>query len=177
MLIKLLLGTAIGAVIGGSIGRRINCKGGGCPLSSSPVWGGLIGGGVGLILALNLGVTSPALTEAKDSKGALLHVTSLSGLRTQLQNGTDNALVVFSAPWCPACVHYEPVVKSLSTQFASKITFIKVNVDEARELAANFRIARLPTTVLLKHGEEIKRFVGGKSASGLSNLLQGSFSF
>lgn len=52
-----------------------------------------------------------------------------------------------------------PVVSSVAEQLDS-IDFYKVNVKESPELAEQFGIMSIPTLVLVKNGQEVKRSVG-----------------
>ena len=48
----------------------------------------------------------------------------------------------------------------------------KVNVDEERQLAAQFGVQAIPTLVVLKQGRLVQRFVGVQQAPALVQALQ-----
>ncbi|TWT13260.1 co-chaperone YbbN [Planomicrobium sp. CPCC 101079] len=52
-----------------------------------------------------------------------------------------------------------PVVSSVAEQLDS-VDFYKVDVDEAPDLAQKFGVQSIPTLILIKNGEEVKRSVG-----------------
>ncbi len=53
-----------------------------------------------------------------------------------------------------------PIVDELSKEFEGKAKIGKINVDEKMELAEQFGVSSIPTLVIIKDGEEVKRFVG-----------------
>ena len=48
--------------------------------------------------------------------------------------------VDFYADWCTPCRMMMPVVEALSEEYASKVKFLKVNVDENQEIAQNIKV-------------------------------------
>lgn len=68
-------------------------------------------------------------------------------------------LVDFWAVWCGPCRTMSPIFEELAKEM-SDMTFAKVNVDDAPELAMRFNVLSIPTFVVLKGGAEIGRFSG-----------------
>ncbi len=68
-------------------------------------------------------------------------------------------LVDFWAPWCGPCRTMGPLFEELAHEL-SDVTFAKVNVDDAPELAMRFNVLSIPTFVVLRGGSEIGRFSG-----------------
>ena len=65
-------------------------------------------------------------------------------------------LLYFSAPWCGPCKQLAPVLEEVAQQYPVK----KINVDEESELAAQYGIRSIPTTILVENGQEIERKIG-----------------
>ena len=82
------------------------------------------------------------------------------------------ALVDFSATWCGPCRMLAPVVESLSGQFAGKVNFFNVDVDEAPELATEYGVQSIPCLVLMKNGSVQSRSVGFKPEASLKEWIE-----
>ncbi len=61
-------------------------------------------------------------------------------------------LLDFWAPWCGPCRMLAPELKALADEYAGRVVVGKVNVDEEPELAAAFRVASIPTIVVIRDG-------------------------
>ncbi len=71
------------------------------------------------------------------------------------------AVVDFWAPWCGPCKMMEPILGEISLEWADQgVRVVKVNVDEAQELAASFEIRSIPTLVFFQDGEPLFEMVG-----------------
>jgi len=74
----------------------------------------------------------------------------------------NNSLVVVDcwAPWCAPCQIVAPVVEELARDYAGRILFGKLNVDENIEVAMQYQIMGIPTLLVFKDGKLIDRVVG-----------------
>lgn len=70
------------------------------------------------------------------------------------------ALIDCWAPWCGPCVAIAPIVEELAKEYAGKILFGKLNIDENPKTAERFRIFSIPTLLITKNGKEVDRIVG-----------------
>ena len=70
------------------------------------------------------------------------------------------AIVDFWAEWCPPCRMLGPVFEAVSKEYAGKLKFAKVNVEEAPGLAQRFGVSGIPCMVVVKNGKEVDRIVG-----------------
>ena len=70
------------------------------------------------------------------------------------------ALVKFSAPWCGPCRQLSPIIEKLAEDFDGKANICDLNIDDAQELAQQFAIRSIPTTVIFKDGVEVDRIIG-----------------
>jgi len=62
-------------------------------------------------------------------------------------------LVDFWAPWCGPCRMVSPVIEQLAKDYAGRIVFAKVNVDENQSIAKSFAIQSIPTMIIFKNGK------------------------
>ena len=74
----------------------------------------------------------------------------------------------FSATWCGPCKQFKPIMEELSNE-GYNIEFI--DVDEDRDLAIEYNIRSIPTTVIEEEGKEINRLVGVKSKEEMIDEL------
>ncbi|CAA7399262.1 unnamed protein product [Spirodela intermedia] len=83
----------------------------------------------------------------------------------ELHKAQPNQLMVvdFSATWCGPCRFMEPVFKRLADKYTNAV-FVKIDVDELREVAAKWTVEAMPTFVLIKGGREVDRVVGAAKA-------------
>jgi len=81
-------------------------------------------------------------------------------------------LVDFNAPWCAPCRTQEPILEQLAVQFKGKALIAAMNVDENQETAVNFGIRNIPTLILFKDSQEVRRFIGVQQKNALSRELE-----
>ena len=81
----------------------------------------------------------------------------------------DSRLVIvdFWATWCGPCRMLSPLLDEVEEEMADKIVVVKVNVDDADEIAAQFRIMNIPTLLFLKNGQIVDKTVGAMPKSAL----------
>ena len=74
----------------------------------------------------------------------------------------DEKLVIvdFWAVWCGPCRMLSPVLDEVEEEMADKITVVKVNVDDADEIAMRYRIMSIPTLLFFKNGQVVDKTVG-----------------
>lgn len=69
-------------------------------------------------------------------------------------------IVAFTADWCAPCKWLTPVLEEVSTDAAGRVQVLLIDTDRSPELAARYRIASLPTVVLIRAGKEVDRSLG-----------------
>lgn len=98
-----------------------------------------------------------------------LHITN-SNFQEEVMNATKPVLLDFWAPWCGPCQMVVPIIDEIAGE-RGDVVVGKVNVDEERELARQFRVMSIPTLVVLKDGKVVKQSVGAKSKSEILSML------
>ncbi|MEH2312966.1 MAG: thioredoxin family protein [Nostoc sp.] len=127
--------------------------------------------GVALILGLRTETTSVSLTKLSDSS---------TPLEVAISNGKPS-LVEFYADWCTVCQKMAPDIAQLETEYADKMNFVMLNVDNTKWLPEmlKYRVDGIPHFVFLSHqGETIAQAIGDQPrkimASNLEALVTGS---
>ena len=69
-------------------------------------------------------------------------------------------LLDFFANWCGHCQRLLPLLDEVAVSMEGKLSVMKMNVDENRDLAQKYDIKGLPTMVLFRDGTEIDRLIG-----------------
>lgn len=78
----------------------------------------------------------------------------------------------FSATWCGPCRQLAPTIETLEKEYAGKVVFEKIDVDQNSELAGKYGIEAIPTLVYLDAlGQEIERTTGIVSETDISRIL------
>ena len=80
-------------------------------------------------------------------------------------------LVDFWAPWCGPCQTAGPVIEELAKEYEGKIKVGKINIDENQKISEKYGILSIPTVIIFKNGEEVKRQVGFVVKEGYINLI------
>jgi len=85
-----------------------------------------------------------------------------------------NRLVVVDcwAEWCGPCRMIAPVIEQLAKEFAGKVFFGKLNVDQNPATAARFRIMSIPTLLIMKNGTLVDTIVGAVPRDYIVQRLQ-----
>jgi len=81
-------------------------------------------------------------------------------------------LIDFYADWCGPCKIAGPVLEELSEEYKGKITIVKVNTDQNKQSSEKYGILSIPTTVLIKGGQEIDRQVGFAGKTAFEDLIK-----
>ena len=84
------------------------------------------------------------------------------------------ALVDFWALRCPPCRLQGPIVETVAESFAGRAAVGKLDVDSNSKVPARFALQFIPTLVILKDGEEVKRFTGLQQEATLASALEGA---
>jgi thioredoxin 1 len=80
-------------------------------------------------------------------------------------------LVDFWAPWCAPCRAVAPVIEDLASEYAGRIEFAKVNVDESPGTATGYGVRSIPTLLLFKDGKPLTQIVGARPKAELKKHL------
>lgn len=86
----------------------------------------------------------------------------------------DNVVIDFYATWCGPCKMLAPIMEEVSQEIEN-IAFVKVDVDEAEELAALFGIQSIPTVAYIKERKLLLRELGFKPKQNILKNIKEIF--
>jgi len=80
-------------------------------------------------------------------------------------------VVDFWAPWCGPCRIVGPELDKLAARVGSAAKFVKVNIDEDRDLAVRYGVMSIPTIAKFEAGSVTAQVVGARGADALGREL------
>ncbi|KAL0277834.1 UNVERIFIED_CONTAM: hypothetical protein PYX00_004978 [Menopon gallinae] len=81
-------------------------------------------------------------------------------LEVKLQEAGDKLVVLdFYAVWCGPCKLMAPKIEELEKTLPN-VVFMKIDVDDNEEIAAEYEISAMPTFVFIKNGNKLDSFSG-----------------
>jgi thioredoxin 1 len=97
-------------------------------------------------------------------------VTAQAFERDVLESGTP-VVVDFYADWCGPCRALAPEIERLAGKWDGRVTFAKLDVDRAAEIAQRYRVVSIPTVLLFQDGEVRASSRGLKTGEALEREL------
>lgn len=98
---------------------------------------------------------------------------ALSGERARkhLQNSDVPVIVDFWAPWCGPCRAMAPIFERAAQALEPRARFVKINVDENPELAAQYGVQGIPALFAFQKGEVAARQSGVADVNTLKSWV------
>ena len=81
-------------------------------------------------------------------------------------------LIDFWAPWCGPCRMVSPLVERVGREHAGQLKVVKLNIDDAPEIADRYGVRGIPLLVLFHDGSEVTRQVGAVPHPQLNAWLE-----
>ena len=81
-------------------------------------------------------------------------------------------LVDFWAEWCGPCRMVSPIIDELAKEYAGKMTFGRLNVDENPSVAGAFQIRSIPTLLVFKDGKVVDGLLGAAPKQYIESKIQ-----
>jgi len=89
----------------------------------------------------------------------------------QVIDSSKPVFVDFWASWCGPCRMISPIVDELEKEYKGKVNFVKVDVDQNRELASQYSILSIPTFMLFRGGQSISQMSGASSKEAIQKFI------
>ncbi|NHN35444.1 thioredoxin family protein [Paenibacillus agricola] len=99
---------------------------------------------------------------------------AISLIKSNFQDYIDQGvtLVEFWAPSCESCKLQMPIIDELAEKFKYQAVIARVNVDNEKELEAEYGVTNIPTLILFKDGYSVEKLVGLQSQDSLIQKIK-----
>jgi thioredoxin 1 len=102
--------------------------------------------------------------------GKLPDVTDAS-FQSEVLDAETPVLVDFWAPWCGPCRVVHPILEEIANE-RDDLRIVSLNVDENQGIAARYEVLSIPTLIVFKDGEEVKKVIGALPKKRLEAELE-----
>lgn len=110
------------------------------------------------------------ISNEEESTIEVMKVTS-ANFKEEVLNSDKTVLIDFYADWCGPCKMFSPIVESVAAE-NENVKVVKIDVDNEQDLAIKYQVMSIPTTVVIKNGQEINRVVGMVNKSYLVEMVK-----
>lgn len=90
---------------------------------------------------------------------------------SEVLKSSDLVMVDFWAVWCGPCQMVAPVVEELAKEYEGQLKVMKLNTDEAPEVASRYQIMSIPSILFFKNGEQVEKMVGARSKPQFKQII------
>ncbi len=97
-------------------------------------------------------------------------ILNKDNFRTEVLDAKGLVLVDFWATWCGPCRMLASTVAQVAEENEGKVKVCKLDVDQAMDIAMSYGVASIPTLILFKDGEIVKKSVGVVSKADIEAM-------
>lgn len=99
-----------------------------------------------------------------------MNLVSSTEFTQKLNDYKGLTVVDFYADWCAPCRALTPILEQLSDEL-DEVQFLKLNIDESRDIAQKYGISSIPTLIFFKNSEPVQTLNGLRSAEDLKEEI------
>lgn len=97
---------------------------------------------------------------------------STEEFKREVEDSQDRVVVEFYADWCGPCRQVAPELEELASKWGSSVRFVKINIDDNRELAESYAVLSIPSIMLFEGGRVTAMTKGVLPARVIERELQ-----
>lgn len=101
-------------------------------------------------------------------------ITSAADFEQRVLKATKPVLVDFFAEWCGPCKGLAPTIDKIATERADTLAVAKVDVDQLKDLAEEYKIRSMPTLMVFNQGKIVGVMIGAKPKGFLDKWIDDS---
>lgn len=100
------------------------------------------------------------------------NITSTEQWNSSVIRSRVPVFVDFWAEWCGPCRMIGPVLEDLASDYHNNVKFVKVNVDQAAELASRYNVFSIPTLMLFDQGKLVDQKIGAADKESYRRMIE-----
>ena len=102
--------------------------------------------------------------------GQIIDVTD-ANFDSEVIDSETAVLVDFWAPWCGPCRMVAPVLAEINSE-REDLRVVKLNVDENQQTAVRFEVMSIPTMIMFRQGQVVKKLIGAQPKARIEAELE-----
>lgn len=114
--------------------------------------------------------TTEASDYTREDAAGKVQILTAANFEGMVSEGV--VLVDFWATWCPPCRIQGPIVEELAMEMGDQAVISKLDVDDHGNIAALFQVRSIPTLIIFRDGEPVRRFVGVQQKETLAQAIR-----
>ncbi|GJL58599.1 MAG: thioredoxin [Nitrospirales bacterium] len=89
----------------------------------------------------------------------------------EVLKSSEVVMVDFWAVWCGPCQMVAPIVDELAQEYQGKLKVMKLNTDDAPEVAGKYQIMSIPSILFFKDGQVVEKIVGARPKQQFKQVI------